>query len=83
MPLGEFSTFVVLHHGHYCRFGSYRTVDLVGNPLKATHYSTEALAKKRIGNAEGFWLKGVKEKAISEFQVVRLTFTLNSQEPVE
>lgn len=43
-----YSVFVVKCRGKFCRFGSYRTVSLVDNPLKAKLYARKRDAEKRM-----------------------------------
>jgi hypothetical protein len=73
-----YNAFVIMHAGQYCAFKSYCEVALHDNPLKASLYSSEKLANKRLmmsGFDDSFWVSGVQTPG-SQFMVQRITMEL-------
>lgn len=60
------------YNGSFCRFSSYRRVDLVENPLAATIYRRKRDAEAKIKDNDRMWIKheGIN---VSEFEVVTMT----------
>lgn len=77
----SFSTFVLMLDNKYAKFGSYSQVYLVENPLKASLYSLERLARVKT---EKPWY--VNEDLIltggGEFSIIQLEVRVENVEDV-
>jgi len=75
-------TFVLTFDGRYVKFGSYRGVRLVDNPLKASLYSTRALAAKRLEDSH-VWIPGEDgPTGTGELEIHKLKFQMVDDEDV-
>jgi len=71
-------TYTVKYGKHYIKFGSYSKGTLVDNPLKASLYSSEKLAKFRLKTC---YLGNEQMKVLSgELKVSRLEMELITEE---
>lgn len=73
MPIVEHQAFVVKFQGKFVRFGSYRTMAPVTNPLGATLFMRKQDADKRASKAH--FLK-YEEISASKLEVVQISVSM-------
>lgn len=69
------SAYVVKYASLYCRFGSYSSCAVVFSPIRASLYSRERDAQKRVGTDEHCWIDGVRVTG-DKLSVVKVTFDM-------
>jgi hypothetical protein len=73
-------TFIVKYKDNYCKFGSYRKITLLNNPLKATMFSRINLAKNR--SIQNHWVNDTEIQA-KELKIVEIEFSLKKEKELK